>query len=121
MGVAAQQAGALLREEGIFRALTWNSQGLHAGLDSTVARNKWNWVTTVLEEERPALVGLLEVSGGMQAMRRLRKEAKRLHYEIDYEMVFNIGHQGGADCPLNGIVVLWCTAQLTALPGAFKL
>ena len=39
-----------------------DTQGLHAGLDSiNSVRSKWDWIKTVLNEERPALMGLLEV------------------------------------------------------------
>ena len=86
------------------RAVVWNSMQLAAGRESA----KRAWLAEQLDLFRPTVVVLLEVSGDFDDMKKLRKWAAKLKYD----MRFMVGEDAGpGGSRRNGMVALVAREQ----------
>lgn len=60
----------------------WNTRGLNAGCTGDVTEQTLEWMDGRIAEARPLVVGLIEVVGGLQEMRVLRKWWARRRFDM---------------------------------------
>ena len=86
------------------RAVVWNTMQLAAGKDTA----KRAWLAEQLDLFRPTVVVLLEVSGDFEDMKKLRKWAATLRYDMKFMVGEDTGPGGSRR---NGLVALVAREQ----------